>query len=300
MLAENTQPGVGQFGQRMASQTPWRRTLERAARNRPAVTGAVLVVLLVIVALGAPWLMPHDPIAQRLEARRAPPGPQYILGADELGRDILSRVILGSRVTLAVACLSVAIGLGVGGLLGMIAGFSGGWFDEVLMRVMDVILSFPYLLLAIAIVAALGPGERNTTLAIGIWTIPAFARVVRGQSLSLRDREFILAARAVGVPTPRLLWRYVLPNVVAPVLVFATLSMASAVLAEAALSFLGLGVQPPWPSWGLMVATGRDYLRVAPHVATFPGLAIMLAVLGFNLLGDGLRDMLDPRLRNRL
>jgi ABC-type dipeptide/oligopeptide/nickel transport system permease subunit len=274
--------------------------LRRFARNRAAVVGAVIVFLLILTAAFAEYLMPYDPTLQQLELRRQPPTGAHPLGTDEFGRDILSRIILGSRVTLLVSCVAVGVGLILGGTAGLIAGFIGRWVDEVLMRLMDTLLSFPYLLLAIAIVAALGPGERNIVLAIGIWSAPAFARLVRGQVLSLREREFIVAAYALGVPVPRIILFHILPNIVPPLLVFATLYMANAILLEAALSFLGLGIQPPWPSWGLMVATGRDFLLIAPHVATIPGLAIMTAVLGFNLLGDGLRDLLDPRLRNRL
>lgn len=284
----------------MMVRSAWSIVVRQGARNRPAVAGAIIVAVLLFVALFAPWLMPHDPADQNLALKRQPPGAVYLLGADEFGRDILSRVILGSRVTLLVPTLAVCIGLGVGGGIGLIAGFTGGWLDEGLMRLIDIMLAFPYLLLAIAIVATLGPGETNTTLAIGIGAIPGYARLVRGQVLSLREREFILAARSLGASTHRILWRHIVPNMIAPILVYMTLSMAGAILVEAALSFLGLGVQPPWPSWGLMVATGRDFLRIAPHVATIPGLAIMLAVLGFNLLGDGLRDALDPRLRGRL
>ncbi|MDP9373938.1 MAG: ABC transporter permease [Chloroflexota bacterium] len=274
--------------------------LRRFARNRLAVAGAMIVAFLLLTAALADVIMPHDPTVQNLAARRQPPNGTYLLGADEFGRDILSRIILGTRVALLVSVLAVGIALGLGALIGMIAGFQGGWVDEVLMRLMDILLAFPYLLVSIAIVAALGPGVVNTTIAVGIWATPAFARVVRGQVLGLKEREFILAARAIGVPTPRILWRHLLPNIIAPILVFSSLYMANAILLEAALSFLGLGIQPPWPSWGLMVATGRDFLRVAPHVATIPGLAIMLAVFGFNLLGDGLRDALDPRLRNKV
>lgn len=274
--------------------------LRRFARNRAAVVGAVIVVLLVVTAVLAEYLMPYDPTLQQLEIRRQPPTAAHLLGTDEFGRDILSRIILGSRVTLLVSCVAVGVGLVLGGTAGLVAGFVGRWVDEALMRLMDILLSFPYLLLAIAIVATLGPGERNIVLAIGIWSAPAFARLVRGQVLSLREREFIVAAYALGVPVPRIILFHILPNIVPPLLVFATLYMANAILLEAALSFLGLGIQPPWPSWGLMVATGRDFLLIAPHVATIPGLAIMTAVLGFNLLGDGLRDLLDPRLRNRL
>lgn len=192
-----------------------------------------------------------------------------------------------------------AIALALGVTTGILAGFVGGWLDTLLMRVTDIMLAFPYLLLAIAIVAALGTGLQNTTLAVGIWATPAFARLARSQVISLKNQEYVTAARALGAtPTPtRVVLRHVLPNSIAPIIVFASLYMANAILLEAALSFLGLGIQPPQPSWGLMVASGRDFLRIAPHIATIPGVAIMLAVLGFNLMGDGLRDALDPTLR---
>lgn len=267
-------------------------------RNRLAVVGLVIVVVLVGLAVFAPVVAPHDPSAQNLSDRRMPPGPQYLLGADEFGRDILSRTIYGARVALFVAIVAVILAMTLGTFLGLIAGYAGGLVDNIIMRVMDVLLAFPYLLLAIAVVSALGPNLPNTTLAVGVWATPAFARLVRGQVLSLKQQDYVMAARAIGSPVPRILWRHLVPNLIPPIIVFASLYMASAILLEAALSFLGLGVQPPTPSWGLMVSTGRDFLRVAPHVATIPGVAIMLAVLGFNLLGDGLRDVLDPTLRN--
>jgi len=254
-------------------------------------------VVLALSAALAPWLAPYDPARQSLIEKRARPGAKYILGADEFGRDILSRVIYGSRVALLVGVLSATIAV-VGGLaLGMIAGFKGGWLDSLMMRGIEILLAFPYLLLALAIVAALGPGSLNTTIAVGVWGIPAVTRIVRGSVLSLRESEYVGAARALGAPVLALLRRHILPNIVPSLIVYGTLFMANAILLEAALSFLGLGVQPPTPSWGLMVSTGRDVLLVAPHVATVPGLAIMLAVLAFNLVGDGLRDALDPRLR---
>ncbi|HEY8369286.1 MAG TPA: ABC transporter permease [Thermodesulfobacteriota bacterium] len=271
----------------------WRRF----RRSRLGLVGLALVGLLVTTAVFAPVLAPHDPARQRLADRRAAPGTRYVLGADEFGRDILSRVIYGTRVALVVGVAAVGIAVGLGVLSGSIAGFAGGWVDAVIMRVCEMLLAFPYLLLAIGIVSALGPGTLNTTLAVGIWGAPAVTRIVRGAVLGLRETEYVQAARAVGTPAARILVRHILPNVMPTVLVYATLFMAQAILVEAALSFLGLGVQPPTPSWGLMVATGRDYLLVAPHIATIPGLAIMVAVLGFNLLGDGLRDALDPRLR---
>jgi peptide/nickel transport system permease protein len=269
----------------------------RFRRNRLALVGLVLVAVLALSAALAPWLAPYDPARQSLIEKRARPGAKYILGADEFGRDILSRVIYGSRVALLVGVLSATIAV-LGGLaLGMIAGFSGGWLDSLMMRGIEILLAFPYLLLALAIVAALGPGSLNTTIAVGVWGIPAVTRIVRGSVLSLRETEYVGAARALGAPALALVRRHILPNVVPSLIVYGTLFMANAILLEAALSFLGLGVQPPTASWGLMVSTGRDVLLVAPHVATVPGLAIMLAVLAFNLVGDGLRDALDPRLR---
>ncbi len=268
----------------------------RFRKNRLALIGLALVLMLVLAATLAPWLALHDPTRQSLIEKRARPGAKYLLGADEFGRDILSRVIYGSRVALLVGVVSVLIALAGGLVLGTAAGFTGGWLDTVVMRVVEILLAFPYLLLALAIVAMLGPGVLNTTLAVGIWGVPAMTRMVRGSVLALRETEYVGAARALGAPAPAVLRRHVLPNVLPGLVVYATLFMANAILLEAALSFLGLGVQPPTASWGLMVSTGRDVLLVAPHVATVPGLAIMVAVLGFNLVGDGLRDALDPRL----
>jgi len=261
------------------------------------VVGLVLIVVLALSAALAPWLAPYDPARQSLIEKRSKPGAKYWLGADEFGRDILSRVIYGSRIALLVGVLSVLIALAGGLVLGTISGFTGGWLDAVMMRGIEILLAFPYLLLALAIVAAMGTGALNTTIAVGVWGIPTVTRMVRASVLALRETEYVGAARALGAATPALLRRHILPNVVPGLVVYATLFMANAILLEAALSFLGLGVQPPTASWGLMVSTGRDVLLVAPHVATVPGVAIMVAVLAFNLVGDGLRDALDPRLR---
>jgi len=269
----------------------------RFCRNRLALIGLALVLVLALSAALAPWIAPYDPARQSLFEKRAKPGAKYLLGADEFGRDILSRVIYGSRIALLVGLVSAAIAVGGGLVLGTLAGFIGGWFDTVLMRGIEILLAFPYLLLALAIVAALGNGAINTTIAVGVWGVPGVTRIVRGSVLALRETEYVGAARALGAPVAALLRRHILPNVVPGLIVYATLFMANAILLEAALSFLGLGVQPPTASWGLMVSTGRDVLLIAPHVATVPGLAIMLAVLAFNLVGDGLRDALDPRLR---
>jgi len=282
---------------RVRSQTLVGDAWRRFARNRLALLGLAIVAVLVVSAVFAPWLAPQDPGKQSLIEKRAKPGGKFLLGADEFGRDVLSRVIYGTRVALLVGTLAVAIALALGLLLGCLAGFLGGWVDAVVMRAIEVLLAFPYLLLAIAIVSALGSGALYTTIAVGIWGAPPVTRIVRGSVLSLKETEYVSAARALGAPGLMLVARHILPNVLPTVIVYGSLFMANAILVEAALSFLGLGVQPPTPSWGLMVATGRDFLLVAPHIATIPGLAIMLAVLGFNLLGDGLRDALDPRLR---
>jgi peptide/nickel transport system permease protein len=271
----------------------WRRF----RRNRLALVGLLIVALIASAAAFAPWLAPQDPAKQSLFEKRARPGGKYVLGADEFGRDILSRVIYGARVALVVGLVSVGIALGLGLVLGSLAGFLGGWVDAAIMRAVEVLLAFPYLLLAIAVVSALGPSALNTTIAVGIWGTPPVTRIVRGAVLALTETEYVRAARALGATGPALVLRHILPNILPTVIVYGTLFMANAILVEAALSFLGLGVQPPTPSWGLMVATGRDFLLITPHITTIPGLAIMLAVLGFNLLGDGLRDALDPRLR---
>ena len=287
-------------GEAMAAATLSADAWSRFRRNRLALVGLIIVGALLVAAAGAPWLAPADPAKQSLIEKRAKPGGKFLLGADEFGRDILSRVIYGSRVALVVGLLSVALALALGLTLGCLAGFAGGWVDALVMRATEILLAFPYLLLAIAVVSALGTGVLNTTIAVGIWGTPAVIRIVRSAVLSARETEYVRAAWALGASTLQVLVRHVLRNILPTVVVYSTLFMANAILVEAALSFLGLGVQPPTPSWGLMVSTGRDLLLVAPHVATIPGLAIMVAVLGFNLLGDGLRDALDPRLRGQV
>ncbi|MDQ7859276.1 MAG: ABC transporter permease [Armatimonadota bacterium] len=270
----------------------WRRF----RRNRLALAGLLIVALLACAAMLAPALAPADPARQSLEDKRMPPGGKYLLGADEFGRDIASRLIYGSRIALMVGLVSVLFAAVLGTALGTVAGYVGGAVDEALMRTLDVLLAFPYLLLAIAIVSALGPGLQNTILAVGVWATPGFARVIRGSVLAIKEQEYVQAARAAGAGTGRVVVRHVLPNCISILIVYSALYMASAILLEAALSFLGLGVQPPTPSWGLMVSTGRDFITLAPHIATLPGLAIAVTVLGFNLLGDGLRDALDPKM----
>jgi peptide/nickel transport system permease protein len=277
-----------------------RKALRRFTHNPLSIAGLVLVLILTVSAILAPLLAPHDPAKQTLLDKRSTPFGKYLLGADQFGRDILSRLIYGARASLFVAFFSVLIALTGGIVIGTICGYWGGLADAVLMRVMDLMLSFPYLLLAIFFVAALGPGVGNTTLAVGIWALPTFARMVRAAVLGIKKKDYVTASRAIGAPSHKIILWHVIPNFVAPVVVYATLFMANAIMMEAALSFLGLGVQPPTPSWGEMISSGRNLLMVAPHVATIPGLAIMLAVLGFNLLGDGLRDALDPKMKTPL
>jgi len=267
----------------------------RIARSRWTVAGLAVIVLLALVALGAPWLAPGDPYRGDLSAGLQPPSSAFLLGTDAQGRDVLSRVLYGARLSLTVGLGSQAVSLAVGLALGLVAGYSGRWVDATVMRVADVTLAFPALLLLIAIAAAVKPSLPVICLVIGLVGWAGMARLVRGQVLVVRALDYVQAARALGASDARLVTRHILPNVLAPVIVATTLGIGGAIMAEAALSFVGLGAQPPTPSWGAMVAEGRDLLRVAPWVSLFPGLAIGVAVLGLNLLGDGLRDALDVR-----
>ncbi|MBT9258884.1 MAG: ABC transporter permease [Clostridiales bacterium] len=257
--------------------------------------GLFLVLFMVAFSLAAPWIGPEGYDDQNLMQRLQPPSKDYPLGTDQLGRSVLTRLAWGGRVSLSVALSAMAIGLVGGVAVGSLSGFYGGWVDRILMGLMDMLLAFPSIILAIAIVAALGPGLTNAMIAVGIRGIPTFARLVRGQILSLKNQEFIQAARAVGAGSARILFRHLFPNLIAIVIVMASLDLAANILSLAALSFLGLGAQPPIPDWGGMLDQGRQYLRTAWWLGVFPGLAIMMVVLGFNLLGDGLRDILDPR-----
>ncbi len=275
----------------------WKDALRRLLRNKLAIAGMVILVAFLLSALFAPWLAPYDPIKQELVRRREPPSVEHLLGIDEVGRDILSRIIFGARSSLQVGVGSVSFAILIGALLGAISGYGGGWVDSVVMRLMDIMLAFPSLLLAIAIVSILGPGLMNMLYAIAVVSIPMYARIVRASVLSVKEQDYILAARAIGVPSSRMLFRNVFPNCLTPLIVQATLGIATAILDAAGLSFLGLGARPPTPEWGAMLGSGRGSVFTAPHIVFFPGIAIMLLVLGFNLLGDGLRDALDPRLR---
>jgi peptide/nickel transport system permease protein len=275
----------------------WTQAWRRFRRDRAAMIGGAIVVLFVFVATFANVLAPYDYTAQNMANRYAPPGGAALLGTDHLGRDVLSRLMFGARISLAVGIISVGIATTFGVMLGAVAGYLGGKTDLALMWVMDLLLAFPALLLAITIASALGPSVTNAMIAIGIVNIPAFARLVRSSVLSIRGQEFVEAARAVGAGTARIIALHVIPNVLAVVIVRATVSLGFAILTEAGLSFIGLGAQPPDPSWGGMLNDGREAIRRAAHLTTIPGLCIMVTVLAFNLLGDGLRDALDPRLK---
>jgi len=270
--------------------------LRRLLRQRGAVVGLVVLGLLAAVALAAPWLASRDPIKTAPREALQPPGTAYLFGSDQFGRDVLSRVLHGARISLLVGVISVSIAVALGTPVGLVSGYYGGRLDVVLMRIMDVMLAFPGILLALAIVSVLTPSLSNLMVAVGLAAVPTYARLVRGSVLSAKENLYVEAARAVGCRDVFVLGRYVLPNVVAPIIVTATLGMGTAILSAAALSFLGLGSQPPEPEWGRMLSEGRDYLREAWWISTFPGIGIMLTVLAMNLLGDGLRDVLDPRL----
>ena len=274
-----------------------RRRWAHVRRNRLGLLGAAMILVTLLVAVGAPLAAPYDPASQAFR-RLLAPSAEHLMGTDELGRDTASRIVYGSRVSLQVGALAVTIGLVIGGLMGLLAGFYGRWMDDWLMRVVDIMFAFPGLILAIVISGLLGPSRTNAMLAIGIVFAPAFARVVRGSALAVLQEGYIEAARVMGLGDARLIVRYVLPNISAAVIVMTSVYLSAAILTEAGLSYLGLGTQPPEPSWGGMLSAARTYMELSPWMAIFPGAAIMLVVLAFNFLGDGLRDVLDPRLRN--
>ncbi|MFO7942588.1 MAG: ABC transporter permease [Bacillota bacterium] len=279
---------------------PERRSItkmwRRFRRNKLALVGLVIVGIVAFLAVFAPVVAPHDPTTPYEDKVMLSPGSEgFILGTDPIGRDLLSRIIYGSRVSLQVGVIAVGIGVVIGVSLGLIAGYYGGIWDTLIMRLVDIFRGFPVILLAIAIMAVLGPSLYNVMIALGAVGWTTYARLVRGDSLSIREKEFVEAGRAIGLRDHQLLIHYFLPNLLAPIIVVATFGMATAILAEASLSFLGLGIQPPTPSWGSILADGRSFIRRAPHISIFPGLAIMFTILGFNFLGDGLRDALDPK-----
>lgn len=276
----------------------WADTLRRIVRSRAAVTGSGIVIVFVAVALLAPALAPYEPFRGRLAERLQAPSAAHWLGTDELGRDLLTRVLYGARISLEIQVAAVGLALAVGTGLGLVAGYRGRTIDQLVMRLLDILMAFPGIFLALAIIAALGTGLANVVIATAVFLVPQFARIVRAAILTLKEKEFVEAARALGEGDLAIVLRYLLPNSLAPIIVQTSLRMATVLLTASGLSFLGLGVQPPSPEWGAMLSNARSYMITAPHVATIPGLAIMLVVLGFNLLGDGLRDALDPRLRD--
>ncbi len=271
----------------------------RFSRNKLAVFGLVVIGLYLVCALGARWIAPYDPYEMRVESVLREPGAEHWLGADPFGRDMFSRIVHGSRISLRVGLIAVSIALSAGTVLGMLAGYFGRWIDGLLSRVVDVMFSFPDILLALVIMAILGPSTTNVMIAIGIVYTPIFARIARGSVLSVKNAMFVEAARAIGGGHFMIMFRHILPNILAPLIIQTTLSFAFAILAEAALSFLGLGVEPDAPSWGIMLNEGKNWMEHGWWVAVFPGVAITLAVLSFNVVGDGLRDALDPKLRGR-
>ncbi len=297
MTAVVALPAQGELRAPAKEAGPWLRAWRRLRRRRGAMLGLAVVLAFVALALFAPWIAPQDPIATSWGAIRKAPSAAHWLGTDEIGRDVLSRVIFGTQASLLAGVVSVSISLLLGVPIGLAAGFLGGFTDGLISRITDAFLACPFLILAIALAAFLGPSLSNAMIAIGVSATPIFVRLTRAQVINVKVEDYIEAARAVGNPPLRIALRHVMPNILAPLIVQATLAIAAAVIAEASLSFLGLGQQPPAPSWGSMLNTAKNYVDNAPWMAIWPGLSIFLLVLSFNLLGDGLRDALDPRLR---
>nr|WP_229751857.1 ABC transporter permease [Marinithermofilum abyssi] len=274
-------------------------TWKRVIKNRLALVGLIIIGMQVIMAVFAPLITTYDPAVLDLSVKELPPGSKgHWLGTDEYGRDMWSRIVYGARISLVMGISSVALGLIGGVALGLLAGYYR-WLDGLLMRVVDLMFAFPGILLAMLIIAMLGTSLVNVVIAISIWSIPSCARIVRGSVLSLKNREFVMALRSIGASDIRIMLKHILPNCTAPIIVFGTMRMATAILSTSALSFLGLGAQPPTPEWGAMIAAGRDFMWTSPHMTVIPGIAIMLVVFAFNVLGDGLRDALDPNMETR-
>lgn len=288
----------------LRGRSEWRRALRSLAKSRTAVVGVFVLSVVIVVAVAAPWIAPHNPNEQVLERRLLPPvwveggTRNHLLGTDHLGRDILSRIIYGSRISLAVGFSAVVISGLLGIAAGLVAGFYGRGYEATIMRLVDIQLAFPFILLALAIIGVLGPGLRNVILVLGVAGWMVYARVVRGQVLSVREREFVEAARAIGASDFRIIRRHVLPNTLAPVIIVATFAVATCIITEASLTFFGLGVEATIPTWGSMLSDGRAYMGTAWWLTTFPGLAMMLTVLALNVIGDWLREFIDPRMRN--
>jgi len=275
----------------------WKDIFYKLFRNKAAMAGGVIILFYLAVAAFAPWLAPYDPYEINLDNRMQSPSIDHWMGTDDKGRDILSRIIYGSRLSMGVGFASVLFGAVFGIVLGLVAGYYGRWVDSIVMRIIDVMLAFPGILLALAIISALGPSLMNVTIAVGVFSVPLFARIVRGSTLEVKKLEYIDAIRSLGARDITIIFIHILPNILSPIIVQGSLRLATAILSAAGLSFLGLGAQPPSPEWGTMLSSGRDFLFSAPYMALFPGLAISILVLGFNIFGDGLRDALDPRMK---
>lgn len=297
-IAVNTMPAsVGEIGTLTKPQGQWRIVWRQLRRNKAAMIGAVLLTIEIFIALAAPLVAPYDPYKQNPRIPLQAPSREHLFGTDDSGRDLLSRVIYGTRISLRVGLISVAIGGGIGITLGILAGYRGGFIDNVVMRAVDLLLAFPGILLALVIITILGPSLFNVMIAVGVSSIPSYTRVARASTLAMKDREFVVSARAIGARDTRITLLYILPNVLPPLIVLATLGIAGAILTAAGLSFIGLGAVPPTPEWGAILTLGRKYINQAWWYTTFPGVAIMITVLGINMLGDALRDALDPKLR---
>lgn len=275
--------------------SPWVSFYRKLAKNKAALAGAIVVLIFFVLAGLAPIIAPYDPTLMDMSKRLAPPSAEHWFGNDDKGRDILSRILYGSRISLTVGILSTILGAIVGVILGVVSGYYGKWVDSLIMRICDVLLAFPGILLALAIVSILGPSTTNVIIAVAFFAVPTFARIVRGSTLSVKKLEYVDAIRAMGSSDTRIIFKHILPNITSPIIVQSTLYIASAIITASALSFLGLGTQPPTPEWGTMLAQGRSFMAQAPHISLFPGLIILIVVVGFNLFGDGLRDALDPK-----
>ena len=295
MSERTTAPSLQKHSERTSQR---KRTWTRFARHKGALFGVAIVVLLVIVALTAQWIAPYNPNETNLRLRGASPSGEHVFGNDDIGRDILSRIMYGARVALMVGILSTTIAVTIGVLVGATAGYFGGWVDFVLSRLIDTLMAFPILALLLTLSALLGPSLRNVIIIVGVTFWASYARVIRAEVLSLRERDYVLAARASGAGDGRIILRHIVPNAIGPVIILASLAVGGVIIFESALSFLGMGISRPTPSWGTMLSDGRDHIRNYPHIAIAPGLAIALTVLAFNLIGDGLRDALDPRERH--
>ncbi|NRS49114.1 nickel transporter permease [Brevibacillus sp. HB2.2] len=275
----------------------WRTFYRKLRKNKLAMVGGCIVIFYIAIALLAPFIAPHDPYEIDLVNKLKSPSSDHWMGTDDKGRDVLSRLLYGTQLSMSVGFVAVFIGAFFGIILGLLSGYYGGWVDTIISRIIDVLLAFPGILLSLAIVSALGPSLFNVMIAVGIFSIPVFARIVRGSTLTVKKLEYIDAIRSLGANDFTIIFRHIFPNILSPIIVQATMRLATAILSAAGLSFLGLGAQPPLPEWGAMLSNGRDFLFTAPHLAMFPGFAIATLVLGFNIFGDGLRDALDPRMK---